>query len=229
MESCHFIYIFLKYFLPFLLLKSWLLICNVIINQSSPPISLDVEKSYNGISCYNHTKLVLSPDGMREMRTILPFYQLGLHCCKQQHGRTFLVKTAINASGGAVVGFFSGHTDVFPNACGSFEKLKGDNSVLASRCVEWGKEKGPYRVGKWGHEGQKELSVYSAFIVGSYHRITWPGSNIWECDDTLEKIAASGDFWRIYFRWKLCCHFCILEHFLFTFETLAFSTTMWRV
>ena len=57
-----------------------------------------------------------------------------------------------------------------------------------------------YRVGKWGHEGQKELSVYSAFIVGSYHRITWPGSNIWECDDTLEKIAASGDFWRIYFR-----------------------------
>ena len=98
------------------------------------------------------------------------------------------------------VGFFSGVTDVFPNACGSFEKLKGDNSVLASRCVEWGKEKGAYRVGKWGHEGQKELFVYSAFIVGSYHRITWPGSNIWECDDTLEKIAASGDFWRIYFR-----------------------------
>ena len=151
------------------------------------------------------------------MRTILPFYQLGLHCCKQQHGRTFQVKTAINASGGAVVGFFSGDTDVFPNACGSFEKLKGDNSVLASRCVEWGKEKGPYRVGKWGHEGQKELSVYSAFIVGSYHRITWPGSNIWECDDTLEKIAASGDFWRIYFRWKLCCHFCILEHFFIYF------------
>ena len=182
------------------MIRSWLLIYDVIINQSSPPISLDVEKSYNGISRYNHTKLVLSPDGMREMKTILLFHQLGLHCCKQQHGRTFHVKTAINTSGGAVVGFFSGDTDVFPNACGSFEKLKGDNSVLGSRCVEWGKEKGPYRVGKWGHEGQKELSVYSAFIVGSYHRITWPGSNIWECDDTLEKIAASGDFWRIYFR-----------------------------
>ena len=164
MESCYFIYIFLKYFLPFLLLKSWLLICNVIINQSSPPISLDVEKSYNGISRYNHTKLVLSPDGMREMKTILLFHQLRLHCCKQQHGRTFHVKTAINASGGAVVGFFGGDRR-FPKACDSFEKLKGDNSVLASRCVEWGRENGVYHVGKWGHEGKKELYIYPAFIV----------------------------------------------------------------
>ena len=165
LESCHFIYIFLKYFLPFLLLKSWLLICNVIINQSSPPISLDVEKSYNGISRYNHTKLVLSPDGMREMKTILLFHQLRLHCCKQQNGRTFHVKTAINASGGAVVGFFGGDRR-FPKACDSFEKLKGDNSVLASRCVEWGRENGVYHVGKWGHEGKKELYIYPAFIVG---------------------------------------------------------------
>ena len=165
LESCHFIYIFLKYFLPFLLLKSWLLICNVIINQSSPPISLDVEKSYNGISRYNHTKLVLSHDGMREMKTILLFHQLRLHCCKQQHGRTFRVKTAINAPGGAVVGFFGGDRR-FPKACDSFEKLKGDNSVLASRCVEWGRENGVYHVGKWGHEGKKELYTYPAFIVG---------------------------------------------------------------
>ena len=88
-------------------------------------------------------------------------------------------------------------------------------------------KKGAYRVGKWGHEGQKELSVYSAFIVGSYHWITWLGSNTWQCDNTLEKIAASGDFWRICPLITLqLCHFCILEHFLFTFETLAFKTTM---
>ena len=49
-------------------------------------------------------------------------------------------------------------------------------------------KKGAYRVGKWGHEGQKELSVYSVFIVGSYHWITWLGSNTWQCDNTLEKL-----------------------------------------
>ena len=180
----------------FLSFSFWLLIYNIVINKSSTPISLDVKKSYRG----NNNKLVLSPDGMRGLRTILPFNQLRFHCRKQQPGRTFHVKTAANASGEAVVAFFGGDTDVFPKACGSFEKLEGDNSVLASRCVEWGKEKGAYRVGKWGHEGHKELYIYSAFIVGNYHWITWPGSNTWQCENTLEKTAASGDFWRIYVR-----------------------------
>ena len=54
-------------------------------------------------------------------------------------------------------GLFASDTDVFPKGCGSFEKLKGDNSILGSRCAEWGKENGAYHVGKWGHEGYKEL------------------------------------------------------------------------
>ena len=85
-ESCHFIYIFLKYFLSFLSLGGWLLIYNIVINQSSTPISLDVKKSYRGINRYYNNKLVLSPDGMRELRTILPFNQLRFHCRKQQPG-----------------------------------------------------------------------------------------------------------------------------------------------
>ena len=164
------------------------------------PTSLTIEKTYAGVSRYSSNRMVLSPDGMRELRSRISFNQLRFHCHKEQHGRTFHIKIAANASGEAVVGFFGGDTDVFPKACGSFEKLKGDNSVLASRCVEWGKENGAYRVGKWGHEGHKELYRYSAFIVGSYHWITWPGSNTWQCDDNFKKDVASGDFWRIYVR-----------------------------
>ena len=76
---------------------------------------------------------------MRELRTISLIYQPRLHCCKRQHGRTFHVKAAANASGGVVVGFFGGYTDVFPKACEPFEKLKGDNSVLAMRRMGDGK------------------------------------------------------------------------------------------
>ena len=36
-------------------------------------------------------------------------------------------------------GFFGGYTDVFLKACDSFEKLKGDNSVLAMRRMGDGK------------------------------------------------------------------------------------------
>ena len=165
-----------------------------------PPTYLNIETTYAGVSRYSSNRMVLSLDGMRELRSRISFTQLRFHCRKQQHGRTFRVKTVANSSGEAVARFFAGDTDVFPRACGSFEKLKGDNSILASRCVEWGTENGAIRVGKWGHEGYKELYIYSAFIVGSYHWITRPSSHAWQCDDNFDKIVTSGDFWRIYVR-----------------------------
>ena len=161
--------------------------------------------------------MVLSPDGMRELRSRISFTQLRFHCHKQQHGRTFHVKTAANSSGEAVARFFAGDTDVFPKACGSFEKLKGDNSILASRCVEWGRENGTYRVEKWGHEGQKELYIYSAFIVNTYHWITWPSSNAWQCDDSFENIVI---------RWLLE-NLCPLRTFLFLLPFKTFNIYFW--
>ena len=92
-----------------------------------PPTNLNIEKTYAGVSRYSSNRMVLSPDGMRELRSRISFTQLRFHCRKQQHGRTFHVKTAANSSGEAVARFFAGDTDVFPKACGSFEKRKGDN------------------------------------------------------------------------------------------------------
>ena len=164
-----------------------------------PPTNLTIEKTYTGVSRYRNNRLVLSPDGMRELRSRISFTQLRFHCRKEQHGRTFHVKTAANSSGEAVARFFAGDTDVFPKACGSFEKLKGDNSVLASRCAEWGMENGVYHVGKWGHEGHKVLYMFSAFIKYYHHWITWPGNNRWQCDDMANNLSG-GEFWKIYVR-----------------------------
>ena len=164
-----------------------------------PPTNLNIEETYAGVSRYSSNRMVLSPDGMRELRSRMSFTQLRFHCRKEQHGRTFHVKTAANSSGEAVARFFAGVTDVFPKACGSFEKLKGDNSVLASRCAEWGMENGVYHVGKWGHEGHKVLYMFSAFIKYYHHWITWPGNNRWQCDDMANNLSG-GDFWKIYVR-----------------------------
>ena len=164
-----------------------------------PPTNLTIEKTYTGVSRYSNNRMVLSPGGMRKLRSCISFTQLRFHCRKQQHGRTFHVKTAANSSGEAVVGFFGGDTDVIPKACGSFEKLKGDNSVLASRCVEWGWENGAYHVGKWGLEGYKELYMFPAFIFGHHHWVTWPDHGRWECDDSRNDLTR-GDFWKIYVR-----------------------------
>ena len=164
-----------------------------------PPTNLNIENTCAGVSRYSSNRMVLSPDGMRELRSRISFTQLRFHCRKQQHGRTFHVKTAANSSGEAVARFFAGDTDVFPKACGSFEKLKGDNSFLASDCTNWGKENDTYRVGKWGNQGYTELYIFSAFISNFYHWATSPRHDRWECDD-MAKDLSRGDFWKIYVR-----------------------------
>ena len=70
-----------------------------------PPTNLTIEKTYAGVSRYSSNRMVLSPDGMRELRSRISFTQLRFHCRKQQHGRTFHVKTAASSSGETVVGF----------------------------------------------------------------------------------------------------------------------------
>ena len=153
-ESCHFIYIFLIFF-PFLLIRGWLPMYKVIINQS-PPRSVWMLRSRTMVSVVTTTPswFFHLTRGMRELRTISLIYQPRLHCCKQQHGRTFHVKAAANASGGVVVGFFGGYTDVFPKACDSFEKLKGDNSVLAMRRMGDGKGRvSCWKMGTWRAKG----------------------------------------------------------------------------
>ena len=144
--------------------------------------------------------MVLTKTAMNELITLLSFTQLRFHCRKNQ-GRTFDVTTAVNNSGLAVVQYFSGQTDVQPSSCGSFVRMKNDNSQLAKVCEKWGKENGQYTVGKWGHDqGQDRLYIYPAFAVGKYHWLV--ASRSLHCDDDiLPKIESStGDFWKVYVR-----------------------------
>ena len=168
------------------------------IDGLSPPTALSIETSYRGISNYNNNNMVLATTALNELRTHLSFTQLRFHCSKQTT-RTFHVTTVTNSTGEAVVQYFSRHTDVMPYACGSFARLKGDNSVLAGDCAKWGKDNGVYHVGRWGHEGMLEFDKHPAFIRYYHHWTTSPDWNRWECDD-YANTASPGDFWKIYVR-----------------------------
>ncbi|XP_078348954.1 uncharacterized protein LOC144633901 [Oculina patagonica] len=175
----------------------WLLIYNILIDGDLPT-TLGVETSYRGISHYNNNNMILATSALNQLRTHLSFTQLRFHCRKQE-GRTFHVTTAANITGEAVVQYFSRQTDAIPYACGSFTRLHGDNSKLASDCGSWGAESGVYEVAKWGHGGLRELYEFPAFIVNFYHWVTSPVSNRWECDD-FDSAVLPGDFWKIYVR-----------------------------
>ncbi|XP_078348974.1 fibrinogen-like protein A [Oculina patagonica] len=177
----------------------WLLIYNVVIDGPSPPTTLGVETSYRGISNYNINNMVLATTALGELRTHLSFTQLRFHCSKQQ-GRTFHVTTVTNSTGEAVVQYFSRQKDAMPYACGSFARLNGDNSYLASYCARWGRDINlAYGVGKWGHERRRELYDFPAFIGYHHHWVNSPGYNRWECDDVISSVSP-GDFWKIYVR-----------------------------
>ena len=164
----------------------------MIDSPSSPQLS--VETSYRGITNYHNNKTFLTKSAMTELRTHLPFTQLRFHCSKQQ-GRTFHVTTVANSTGEAVVQYFSGQTDVSPTSCGSFIRMKNDNSRLAEVCSQWNGG------GKWGAGFSDEGRLYKviAYVNVLYHWLLIPGSSRWECDDYNESVS-SGDFWKVFVR-----------------------------
>ncbi|XP_078345785.1 uncharacterized protein LOC144631267 [Oculina patagonica] len=172
----------------------WLLVSNLVIDSPSSP-QLSVETSYRGISNYHNNKTFLTKSAMNELRTHLPFTQLRFHCSKQQ-GRTFHVTTVANSTGEAVVQYFSGQTDVEPDACGSFVRMENDNSFLAGQCNKWYDN-----TGKWGaHRDEDRLYYIAAYVHGLYHWWLTPGGNMW-CDDYHHDHGAStGDFWKVFVR-----------------------------
>lgn len=179
----------------------WLLVANLVTDGSTPPPTWTAESSYRGISNFTNNKMGITTSAMKELRTHLSFTQLRFHCSKQK-GRTFHVTTAANASGEAVVQYFSGQTDVLPVSCRSFQRMEGDNSKLAIECEDWGKENGKLNVGKWGNsyiKGEDILYDHAAFVSGKYHWLFH--DNYWYCDDmTNDANPTTGDFWNIYVR-----------------------------
>ena len=164
--------------------------------DGSSPFQLSVEISYRGISNYFNNKTVLAKSAMEELRTHLSFTQLRFHCSKQL-GRTFHVTTATNSTGEAVVQYFSGQTDVQPDACGSFVRMDDDDSLLTGVCHRW-----DFEAGKWGHGKfgeQERLYNHVAFVSNSYHWYLTADASRLECDDFNVGVS-SGDFWKVFVR-----------------------------
>ena len=177
------------------------------MQDSTPPYQLPLETSYRGIE-KNQTPVTQT--AMKELRSLINFTQLRFHCKKQNPGRTFHIATVKNSSGEAVVQYFSGQTDVLPIACGSFYKMNTDDSELATKCKKWGKDKGKYNVGKWGHEvagalgrdqNEARLFNHATFVKDRrYWLVGFMGR--FECDDYDKggTTVSSGDFWEIFVR-----------------------------
>ena len=88
--------------------------------------------------------------------------------------------------------------------------MNTDDSKLATKCRSWGKDKGEYNVGKWGHEtdsifgrDQNETRLFDCpmFVVNEQHWMVGY-QNVSDCDDDERKgkTVLTGDFWEIFVR-----------------------------
>ena len=160
-----------------------------------------LETSYRKVDSYKSNNLVLKNSALNDLKTLMPFTQMRFHC-RKPGGSTFHIVTTGNSTGEAVIQYFTGQTNTMPDSCGSYIKLWDDNSNLANRCADWGNENNDYYVGKWGHEGMRELYDHPAFSVLAYHWVTF---DRWECDDykpssSYDYLPPNGTFWKIFVR-----------------------------
>ena len=98
-----------------------------------------------------------------------------------------------------MIQYFTNLTDVFPESCGSFERMSDDDSILSVSCGEWGFNQTPH-VGKWGHverRGESKLNRNPAFIEGKGQWYINPNHS--SCDDKDDAVSLD-DFWKIYVR-----------------------------
>ena len=179
--------------------------------DDSSPFQFSIDTSYRGITSNDNNKTFLTESAMLELRKHMSFTQLRFHCSKQQ-GRTFHVTTVTNSSGEAVVQYFSGQTNIQPDACGSFVRMDDDDSLMAGLCHEWGADgwaaiwqDSVFKIGKWGppYHGQGRFFDHSAFVIHLYHWILDQNGSRFECDDHkvgINYTVSSGDFWKVFVR-----------------------------
>ena len=95
-----------------------------------------------------------------------------------------------------LVQYFSGQTDAFPKACGSFVRMKDDNSKIAADCNQWSNK-------QWGYfQGKKRYRAVAS--VPKKYRWALLSSR-YECDDSIHNDGkyfglSTGDFWRVFVR-----------------------------
>ena len=105
----------------------------------------------------------------------------------------FHVTTAANSTGETVVQYFSGQTDVRPDACGSFVRMENDNSILAGACDQWRNGDG-----KWGKTNRDEDRLY--VLPAGFNPYYWSLlKNHRRCDDNSSRVS-TGDFWKVFVR-----------------------------
>ncbi|XP_031559046.1 uncharacterized protein LOC116295393, partial [Actinia tenebrosa] len=110
------------------------------------PSSLEIKdyNTYRIIGQYNNNDRSVLPTSkaLLDIHQKMGFHQIHFYCYKKSVGRVVSIMTKNDTAGQHVIHFFmtlGEVSSVFPTACGSFDRLPEDTSILAQNCSLWGK------------------------------------------------------------------------------------------
>ena len=179
-----------------LFLGGWTLVAQTLVRSSNFSRAIIHSRNLKDISSYASGEVRVRVDALLRLQERIKFTQLRFFCHQKSTGRIFHIMTKRNPAGKAVVHYMIKSSKPRPPACGSFEALPDDNSILAANCNNWGKNGN-----KWGNaENRNGYRVYNnpVFWKDKIYVNFHPESLA--CDGSSNASLSEGDKWQLFVR-----------------------------
>ncbi|XP_067025242.1 uncharacterized protein [Acropora muricata] len=180
----------------------WTLVAQTLMRSSIRPKKMIQSRDLKSISSYASGEVRVHVDALLRLQRLIKFTQLRFFCHQKSTGKIFHIMTKRNPAGKAAVHYLiESSSKPRPPACGSFEALPDDNSVLAANCDKWGNKRRCSKCNKWGdadHRNGYRLYNNPVFWKDKSYVNFHPESLA--CDGFSNASLSKGDIWQLFVR-----------------------------
>ena len=177
------------------------MVAQTLMTSSIRPTEMIKSRNLRNISSYASGKVRVETGELLELQRLIKFTQLRFFCHQKSTGRIFHIMTKRNPAGKAAVHYLIKSSTTRPQACGSFEALPNDNSILVANCNKWGNNGRCSGSNKWGSAGYPDgYRVYN-------NPVFWKGKSyvnfnpkFLACDGFSNAPLSKGDKWQLFVR-----------------------------
>ena len=178
------------------------MVAQTLMRSSIRPTKMIRSRNLKSISSYASGKVRVHAYALLELQRLIKFTQLRFFCHQNSTGRIFDIMTKRNPAGKAAVHYLiESSSKPRPPACGSFEALPDDNSILAANCDKWGNNGRCSECNKWGSaDNRNGYRLYR-------NPVFWKGKSyvnfhpeFLACDGFINASLSKGDKWQLFVR-----------------------------
>ena len=171
------------------------------MRSSIRPKEIIKSNQFKDISSYASGMVRVNDRALLQLKRLIKFTQLRYFCHQNSTGRIFHIMTKRNLAGKTAVRYLIENAQTRPPACGSFERLPDDNSILAANCNNWGNNGTCSKCNKWGHPNNRQAyRLYNSPIFWEGKSYVKFNPKSLACDGFSNASVSKGDKWQLFVR-----------------------------